>query len=190
TIAHECLLGDDVRIQSGTVIGSDGFGYAKDGRRWVRIPQNGKVRIGSGVEIGANCTIDRGALKDTVIEDGVIIDNLVHIAHNVVVGEGCAMAGCVAIAGSTVIGRETTLAGGVGVVGHLNIPPKSHFAARTLVTKSPRHAGAYASGTPMMPYVEWRKAAARFSQLDQMARKLNELERLVGTIQSLRDAED
>jgi UDP-3-O-[3-hydroxymyristoyl] glucosamine N-acyltransferase len=189
TIEHDVVVGDRVRIQAGTVVGSEGFGYAHDRGRWVRIPQIGRVVIGNDVEIGANCTIDRGAIKDTQIHDHVIIDNLVHIAHNVVIEEGCALAGCAAIAGSTRLGRGTTVAGGVGILGHLEIAPGSHFTARTLVSRSVRQPGAYSSGTGMLENNRWRKAAARFGQLDEMARKIKQLEREVENLSKKRGME-
>lgn len=177
TIYHQVVIGEHCRVQSGTVIGSDGFGYAKQNGQWVRIPQTGTVRIGDRVEIGANCTIDRGALSDTVIENGVIIDNLVHIAHNVQLGENVAIAGCSGVAGSAVIERNVTLAGRASVIGHLRVCEGTHITACTLVTKSITTPGVYSSGTVQQENREWRKSVARFTQLDDMARRLRALEK-------------
>ena len=177
TIYHGVCIGNFVRVQSGTVIGGDGFGYAPNRGKWERIAQLGGVRIGNHVEIGANTCIDRGALGDTIIEDHVILDNLIQIAHNVKVGEGTAMAGCVGIAGSTEIGRNCTLAGGVGLAGHLKLTDGVHISGMTLVTNSILEPGAYASGTSHMPVHEWRRSAARFKQLDSMAKRLQKLEK-------------
>lgn len=178
-IYHECVLGDRVNIHSGAIIGSDGFGFANDRGRWEKIAQIGRVVIHDDVDIGANTTIDRGALDDTVIHQGVIIDNQVHIAHNVVIGAFTAIAGCVGIAGSTRIGAYCVMAGGVGVAGHLDICDKVQFTGMTMVTKSITEPGSYSSGTGMEPTIHWRKTAARLRQLDDMARRLRELEALV-----------
>jgi UDP-3-O-[3-hydroxymyristoyl] glucosamine N-acyltransferase len=183
TIYHRVLIGERCLVHSGTVIGADGFGYAQDPTQnqgqWVRIPQLGSVRIGDRVEIGANCTIDRGALDDTVIGDGVIIDNLVHIAHNVHLGENVAIAGCSAIAGSTTLGKGVTLAGRSNVLGHLTIAEGAHVTACTLITHSIDKPGVYSSGTVQQENREWRKNAVRFTQLDEMARRLRALEKLL-----------
>lgn len=177
TIAHHCVLGDRVKIHSGTTIGSDGFGYAPSREEgWVKIHQNGRVVIGNNVEIGANCAIDRGAVKDTVIKDGVIIDNLVHIAHNVIVGERTAIAGCVGIAGSTELGAGCTMGGFVAINGHLKIADNVHFNGGTVVTKSISEAGHYASGSPMQDVRSWRKNMVRISQLDEWVGRIKKLE--------------
>lgn len=179
TLYHGVTLGDEVNIHSGTVIGGDGFGFAPSADGWVKIHQLGGVRIGNRVEIGANCCIDRGALDDTIIEDGVIMDDQIMIAHNVVVGAGTAMAGCCQVAGSAVIGKRCTLAGNVGVVGHITICDGVHVTARTMVTRSIKEPGSFSSGTPMMDSGQWRKSAARFSKLDELHRRVVALERQV-----------
>ena len=179
TLYHGVVLGDEVNIHSGTVIGGDGFGFAPSQEGWVKIHQLGGVRIGNRVEIGANCCIDRGALDDTVIEDGVIMDDQIMIAHNVVVGAGTAMAGCCQVAGSAIIGKRCTLAGNVGIVGHITICDGVHITARTMVTRSISEPGSYPSGTPMMDSGQWRKSAARFSKLDELHRRVVALERQV-----------
>ncbi|MDO6682813.1 UDP-3-O-(3-hydroxymyristoyl)glucosamine N-acyltransferase [Oceanobacter sp. 5_MG-2023] len=177
TLYYRVSIGDRVRVQSGAVIGSDGFGFAPNKGKWERIAQLGNVRIGNNVEIGANTCIDRGALEDTVIEDDVILDNLIQIAHNVHVGQGAAMAGCVGIAGSTHIGKGCTLAGGVGIAGHLTLADGVHALGMTLITNSIDEPGVYASGTSHMPAKQWRRSAARFKQLDSIAKRLQKLEK-------------
>lgn len=176
TLYDDIYVGSDCHIHSGVVIGSDGFGYARGQTGWVRIHQLGKVILGERVEIGANSCIDRGALGDTVIGDGVIIDNLVHIAHNVEIGENTAIAANVAIAGSTIVGSNCTIAGAVGIIGHLDIVDGVHITALSLVTRSITEAGSYSSGTQMGPTKEWRKNAVRFSRLDEIYRRLRALE--------------
>lgn len=177
TLYHAVVMGKRVRVQSGAVIGGDGFGFAPNKGKWERIAQLGGVLIGDNVEIGANTCIDRGALGNTVIENDVILDNLIQIAHNVKVGEGSAMAGCVGIAGSTEVGKYCTLAGGVGLAGHLKITDRVHISGMTLITNSISEPGAYASGTAYMPVQEWRRNAARFKQLDSLAKRLQKLEK-------------
>ncbi|MCY4046143.1 MAG: UDP-3-O-(3-hydroxymyristoyl)glucosamine N-acyltransferase [Cellvibrionales bacterium] len=180
TLYHDVVLGDEVEVHSGTVIGSDGFGFAPDPkgtRKWHKIHQLGTVIIGDRVDIGSSTTIDRGALGDTRIENDVIIDSQVHIGHNCVVGEGSALAGCVGLAGSSIIGKGCLLAGGVGIAGHLSIPDGSQITGMTMVTKSLSKPGSYSSGTPMMTTRDWKKSAIRFSQLDEMAKRLKQLEK-------------
>ena len=138
---------------------------------------NNPVWIGDDVELGGNCTIDRGALDDTVIADRVILDNQVQIAHNVELGENTGIAGCSAIAGSTKIGKNCTIAGAVGIIGHLNIVDNVHITVRSLVTKSIEKAGSYSSGTSMQDTKTWRRNAVRFSQLDTMAKRLSNIEK-------------
>ena len=142
-IYHDCVVGARAVIQSGAVIGGDGFGFAKDGQRWVKIPQIGRVVIGDDVEIGANTTVDRGALDDTVIADDVKLDNLIMIAHNCQIGEHTAMAGCVGIAGSTKVGRRCTIGGAGMIVGHIEIGDDVHVSGGTLISKSLREPGQY-----------------------------------------------
>jgi UDP-3-O-[3-hydroxymyristoyl] glucosamine N-acyltransferase len=181
-IAADSIIGERVLLHPGAVIGRDGFGFAKDGERWVRIPQVGRVRIGNDVEIGANSTVDRGAIEDTVIADGVKIDNLVQIGHNVVVGEHTAMAACSGIAGSTHIGRRCTIAGAVGVAGHLEIGDDVHFTGMAMVTRSQTEPGVYSSGIPAMPNSEWRRAIGRLRRLNGLAERVRRLERALGDV--------
>jgi len=179
TITHGVYIGRNCIFHSGSVIGADGFGFAPDNNRWQKIHQLGGVVIGDRVEVGAGTTIDRGALGDTRIDTGVIIDNLVMIAHNVHVGEHTAIAGCSGIAGSTSVGKNCTIAGGVGMVGHINVCDGVHVSGMTLVNKSIKKPGAYSSGTGITAMKKWRKNAVRFSQLDDMAVRLKTLERKI-----------
>lgn len=175
-IEAECCLGARVRIQPGAIIGGEGFGYVLDGNEWIRVPQIGRVVIGDDVQIGANTTIDRGALEDTEIGDGVLLDNLIQVAHNVRIGAGTAIAGCTGIAGSAVIGQRCRIGGAVGIVGHITIADDVHVTAMSLVSRSIHEAGAYSSGTPMDTHANWRRSAARYRQLDRLARRVGRLE--------------
>jgi len=177
SIYHDVTIGDQVTIHSGAVIGADGFGFAHSEGRWVKIYQLGGVVIGSRVEIGACTTIDRGALEDTVIEDGVILDNHVQIAHNVRVGENTAMAGCSGVSGSTIVGKNCIFAGQSGVVGHVTLCDGVHLTGGTIVTKSLTEPGSYSSGTAFSKTDDWRKNAVRFNQLDDLARRVKQLEK-------------
>jgi UDP-3-O-[3-hydroxymyristoyl] glucosamine N-acyltransferase len=177
SIYHEVVLGEHCLVQANTVIGSDGFGYAPTNGTWLKIPQLGSVIIGNNVEIGASTTIDRGALDNTIIEDNVILDNQIQIAHNVVIGAGTAMAACSVIAGSTVVGKNCTLAGLVGVNGHIEIPDNCVFTGMTMVTKSITESGVYSSGMPATNNKEWRRTNVRIKKLDDMAKRLSALEK-------------
>lgn len=177
TVYHGCVIGNDCIIHSHAVIGADGFGFAPQGGQWTKIHQLGGVEIGDEVEVGACTCIDRGALGNTVIGRGVKIDNQVQIAHNVQIGDYSAIAACSAVAGSATIGKHCTIAGGAGVVGHVTVADKTHVTAMTLVTKSIDTAGSYSSGTPFSDSRSWRRSAVRFAQLDDMARRLRDLEK-------------
>ncbi|PKI14699.1 UDP-3-O-(3-hydroxymyristoyl)glucosamine N-acyltransferase [Colwellia sp. 12G3] len=181
TIYHQVEIGHHCLIQANTVIGSDGFGYApvKGPYKWHKIPQLGSVIIGNHVEIGASTTIDRGALDNTEIRDGVILDNQIQIAHNVIVGENTAMAACSVIAGSTVMGKNCTIAGLVGVNGHINIADNCIFTGMAMVTKDITEAGVYSSGMPVAPNKEWNKTNARVRRLDSLTKRVKELEKLL-----------
>jgi UDP-3-O-[3-hydroxymyristoyl] glucosamine N-acyltransferase len=176
TICHGSRIGQRVVVHPGVVIGSDGFGLANDGGRWIKVPQLGAVTIGDDVEIGANTTIDRGALDDTVIEHGVKLDNQIQVAHNVHIGAYTAIAGCTGIAGSARIGARCTIGGGVGIVGHTEIVDDVHITGMSFVAHSISRPGVYSSGTPLEPNSDWRKNYARFRRLDDMARRLRHLE--------------
>lgn len=177
TLYHDVRMGQRVVIQSGAVIGGEGFGFANDRGSWQKIAQIGGVLIGDDVEIGANTTVDRGAINDTVIGNGVKLDNQIQIAHNVQIGDHTAMAACVGISGSTRIGRHCTIAGGVGMVGHIDICDNVFVSGMTMVTRSITEPGAYSSGTAMQPAAEWKKSAARIRQLDGIAKRLQQLEK-------------
>ena len=175
TLYHGVVLGDRVSIHSGAVIGADGFGYAFDGRRSIKIHQLGSVEIGDDVEIGAGTTIDRGAIEDTIIEQGVKIDNQVQIGHNCRIGAHSVICGCSALAGSVTLGRHCVLGGGSGVVGHISLADGVQVSAMSLVSKPITEAGTYSSGTGIMPTRDWKRSIVRFQQLDSIARRLKEL---------------
>jgi UDP-3-O-[3-hydroxymyristoyl] glucosamine N-acyltransferase len=173
TLVARVRLGKRVRILPGAVLGAAGFGLAMDAGRWINVPQLGGVVVGDDCEIGANTCIDRGALDDTMLDEDVRIDNLVQIGHNVRIGAHTAIAGSAAVAGSARIGRYCLIGGGAGVVGHLEIADKVTITARSLVTHTIREPGEYSSGTPLTDNRTWRKNAARFKQLDALARRVN-----------------
>jgi len=175
-IYHDCLIGDNLIAHSGAVIGSDGFGIAMDEGHWIKIPQIGRVVVGNDVEIGANTTIDRGALDDTVIEDGVKLDNQIQVAHNVRIGAHTAIAGCVGIAGSTTIGRYCLIGGSAGILGHLQIADHVEIASFTLIGKSIREAGSYAAIFPFSKTEDWRKNSVHLRHLDDLAGRIRILE--------------
>jgi len=183
SVYHNVIIGEACLIQANTVIGSDGFGYAplNNGSgaqsKWHKIPQLGRVIIGNNVEIGASTTIDRGALEDTIIKDGVILDNQIQIAHNVVIGENTAIAGCSVVAGSTVIGKNCTLAGLVAINGHINIADNCIFTGRAMVSKTITKAGVYSSGMPVVLNKEWNKTNARIKRLDSLMKRVKALEK-------------
>jgi UDP-3-O-[3-hydroxymyristoyl] glucosamine N-acyltransferase len=177
TLVTRVTLGRRVLVHPGAVIGSDGFGLAFDTDHWIKLPQLGGVRIGDDCEIGANTTIDRGALEDTVLEEDVRLDNQIQIAHNVHVGAHTAMAGCAAVAGSAKIGRYCMIGGNAGVLGHLELADRVTITAKSLVTHSIREPGEYSSGVPLQDNRLWRRNAARFKHLDEYARRLAALEK-------------
>jgi UDP-3-O-[3-hydroxymyristoyl] glucosamine N-acyltransferase len=180
TVYHECLIGARCLLHSGVVIGSDGFGIAKDDGVWRKIPQIGRVLIGDDVEIGANTTIDRGALDDTVIEDGVKLDNLIQIAHNVRIGAHTAVAACVGIAGSAKIGSNCALGGASMIYGHITIADNVNVSAGTLIMKSLEHPGTYTGVYPFSSHQRWLKNAAHLRQLDDLVKRIRELEGRLG----------
>ncbi len=173
---HDVQLGKDCIIHAGAVIGSDGFGFAPDQGRWIKIPQVGTVIIEDSVEIGANAAIDRGAIHNTVIKSGVKIDNLVHIAHNVELGENTALAAGTKIAGSTKVGERCTFAGCVAVNGHIEIGDDVHFTGTSMVTSSFKNAGVYSSGIPAVANKDWRKNTARLRKIETLYDKVKQLE--------------
>lgn len=175
-VGERCVLGQDCLLHPGVVVGADGFGYAKDGERWVKAPQLGRVVIGNDVEIGANSTVDRGALIDTEIGDGVKIDNLVQVGHNVRIGEHTAIAGCVGISGSATIGRRCALGGQVGVAGHLSIADDVTVLGTSLVAASITEPGVYSSAIPSERAESWRRKVVRLKQFEDMAERVRRLE--------------
>ena len=172
-----CVVGPRSVLHGGAVVGADGFGMAEDAGAWLRIPQVGRVVIGADCEIGANTTIDRGAIDDTVIEDDVKLDNQIQVGHNCRIGRHTAVAGCVGIAGSTRIGRDCRIGGAAMIGGHLDIPDGTVVSGATTITASPDAPGVYASVFPQLPYREWRKVAVQLRRLDEIAQRLRALER-------------
>jgi UDP-3-O-[3-hydroxymyristoyl] glucosamine N-acyltransferase len=176
-VGARCVVGARGIVHSGVVIGADGFGFAPHQGRWEKIAQLGAVRIGDDVEIGANTCIDRGALDDTVIEDGVKLDNLIQIGHNVRVGAHTAMAGCVGVAGSAKIGRHCTFGGSAMVLGHLEIVDHVHVTAATVVSRSIMKPGQYSGMFPIDDNASWEKNAATLRQLYALRERLRALEK-------------
>jgi UDP-3-O-[3-hydroxymyristoyl] glucosamine N-acyltransferase len=176
TVGENCTLGARCIVHAGVVIGADGFGFAPHQGQWVKIEQLGAVRIGDDVEIGANTCIDRGALEDTVIEDGVKLDNLIQIGHNVQVGAHTAMAGCVGVAGSARIGAHCTVGGGAVVLGHLTLADHVHISAASVVTRSISQSGHYTGIFPLDSNANWEKNAASLKQLSRLRERIKALE--------------
>jgi UDP-3-O-[3-hydroxymyristoyl] glucosamine N-acyltransferase len=177
TIYHGCKIGKDCTIHSGVVIGSDGFGFAKDKNKWLKIPQVGSVKIGDRVDVGANTTIDRGAIEDTEIGNDVILDNLIQIGHNVKVGMGSAIAACTGIAGSTTVGKDCLIGGGSSINGHISITDGVHLVGSSNVAQSITEPGAYASAVTVNTIKAWKRNLLRFHQLDNLAVRLREIEK-------------
>jgi UDP-3-O-[3-hydroxymyristoyl] glucosamine N-acyltransferase len=177
TVYHGCEIGDRAILHSGCVIGSDGFGFAPNDGQWEKIPQIGRVRIGDDVEIGACTTIDRGALEDTVIEDGVKLDNLIQVAHNVTIGAHSAIAACTGIAGSAKIGRHCTIGGAAMIFGHIEIADGTRISTNTLITKSLPRPGTYTSALPFSEHEVWQKNAVHMRNLDKLVQRVKELEK-------------
>jgi len=187
TFLAGCSMGKRGIIHPGAVIGADGFGFANEGGAWIKIPQTGAVRIGDDVEIGANTSIDRGALADTVIEDGVKLDNQIQIGHNCHIGAHTAMAGCVGVAGSATIGKYCTFGGAAMVLGHLTIADHVHISSGSMVTRSIREPGQYTGFYPLAKNAEWEKSAVIVRNLATMREKIRELEK---TIKSIGDKQE
>ncbi len=177
TIYHDCLIGERVILHSGVVIGADGFGIAMNEGRWLKVPQIGRVVIGNDVEIGANTTVDRGALDDTVIEEGVKLDNQIQIAHNVHIGAHTAIAACAGVAGSSKIGRYCRIGGAAGIAGHLSIADHVEISTFTLVTKSINKPGTYTGVYAFEPHGEWRRNAVQLRKLAELADRVRALEK-------------
>ncbi|WP_028605661.1 UDP-3-O-(3-hydroxymyristoyl)glucosamine N-acyltransferase [Ottowia thiooxydans] len=178
TLAEDCVIGERCLIQSGAVIGGDGFGFAHHEGAWIKIEQLGAVRIGDDVEIGANTCIDRGALDDTVIEDGVKLDNLIQIGHNTHIGKHTAMAGCVGVAGSARIGAHCTVGGAGMILGHLTIADNVHISSASIVTRSILKPGHYTGFFPIDENAAWEKNAATLKNIHSLRERLKRLEAL------------
>lgn len=172
TLCHDVVLGKNVILHPGVVIGADGFGLAQEKDQWIKIPQIGSVKISDNVEVGANSTIDRGAIEATIIGPGVKIDNQVQIGHNVVVGENTAIAGCTAIAGSSVIGKRCMIGGAVAINGHIEIVDDVIITAMSGVANSIKSPGVYSSGLPVTDNRIWRRNVIRFKKLDEIIKKI------------------
>lgn len=184
TLYQGSMVGKRAVFHSGAVIGADGFGFARDADgAWVKIPQTGAVVIGDDVEVGANTTIDRGALENTVIGNGVKLDNQIQIAHNVRVGEHTAMAGCVGVAGSARIGKRCTVGGGAIILGHIELADDVHVSSGTLVAKSISRPGSYTGTVPFMPHEDWLRNFSRVRHLDAMADRIRALEKRLAELE-------
>ena len=177
TLYQDTEIGKNVIIKAGAVIGADGFGFTQEEGRWIRIPQIGHVILEDDVEIGANTTVDRGAISATVVSAGVKIDNQVQVAHNVTIGKHTGIAGCAGISGSVKIGAHCMIAGGVGIAGHLSIADNVFISGMSLVTNSIKQSGSYSGAVPLQDSRAWRKSSVRFKQLDELARRIKKLEK-------------
>ena len=190
TLCRGVSIGERTVIQPGAVIGGDGFGFAQDAGRWLKVPQIGSVRVGCDVEIGSNTAIDRGAIEDTVIEEGAKLDNLIQIGHNVRIGAHTALAACVGVSGSTSIGRRCMIGGQVGIGGHLTICDDVMITGCTMVSHSVRRPGVYSGGIPLEEAHTWRRLVGRFKRLEALAARLKSLERRAGTVEDLDEDDD
>ena len=184
TIYHGCIIGDRAILHSACVIGADGFGFAPDQGRWEKIPQIGRVVISDDVEVGACTTIDRGALEDTVIEEGVKLDNLIQVAHNVHIGAHTAIAACTGIAGSAKIGRHCTIGGAAMIFGHIEIADGTRISTNTLITKSLTRPGTYTSALPFSEHAVWQRNAVHLRNLDQLVNRVKALEARLAELES------
>jgi UDP-3-O-[3-hydroxymyristoyl] glucosamine N-acyltransferase len=182
-VYDECVIGDRVVLHSGVVIGADGFGIAMADDRWVKIPQIGRVVIGNDVEVGANTTIDRGTIGDTVVEEGVKLDNQIQIAHNVRIGAHTAIAACAGVAGSATIGRYCRIGGASGIAGHITIADHVEISAHTIITKSIDKPGTYTGAYPFEPNRDWRRNAAQLRHLADLAERLRALEKKLAALE-------
>ncbi|HET9388686.1 MAG TPA: UDP-3-O-(3-hydroxymyristoyl)glucosamine N-acyltransferase [Steroidobacteraceae bacterium] len=187
TLCHGVRIGPRTVIQPGAVIGADGFGFAPERGRWVKVPQIGSVILGADVEIGSNTTVDRGAIEDTIIEEGAKLDNQIQIGHNVRIGAHTVIAGCTGISGSTVIGRHCVIGGAVGIAGHLTICDGVTITGFAMVSRSLTEPGVYSSGIPIEESKVWRRQVARYRKLETYEKRLKRLERAAGTTQDESD---
>ncbi|MDJ0777882.1 MAG: UDP-3-O-(3-hydroxymyristoyl)glucosamine N-acyltransferase [Gammaproteobacteria bacterium] len=177
TLSGSAQIGDRCILHPGSVVGADGFGLVEHAEAWKKIPHLGSVRIDDDVEIGANTTVDRGALDDTVIEQGCKLDNQIQVGHNVHIGAHTAIAGCVGIAGSARIGRYCKISGGAGILGHLQVADHVTITAMSLVTRDIREPGVYSSGTPLLENRLWLRNSSRYKSLEQLAQRVDRLEK-------------
>ncbi len=184
TLCHGVKIGARALLHPGVVIGGDGFGFAPENRKWVKIPQIGTVRVGADVEIGSNTTVDRGAIGDTVIEDGVKLDNLVMVAHAARIGEHTVIAGCTGVSGSTTIGKRCVIGGAVGTAGHISIADDVSITGFSMITHSITEPGVYSSGLPFDKNRVWRRTVGHVKRLDNYVSRLKQLERAQGLSQS------
>lgn len=184
TIKHHCQIGENCHLFSGAVIGSDGFGYAEEAGRWLKIPQVGRVILQAFVDVGANTTIDRGALDDTVIEEGVKLDNLIQIGHNCIIGAHTVIAGCVGIAGSARIGKHCKIGGAAMVLGHLEIADHVTISPGSMITRSLMTADTYTALMPFQTHKAWLATAAKIRHLDDFADKIKQLEKELALLKS------
>jgi UDP-3-O-[3-hydroxymyristoyl] glucosamine N-acyltransferase len=180
TLGPGTRTGERCLLHPGAVLGADGFGIAKLGEEWIKVPQLGGVLLGNDVEVGANTTIDRGAIEDTIIEDGVKLDNQIQVGHNVRIGAHTVIAGCTAIAGSATIGKRCMIGGAAGIVGHIELADDVVITAFTFVSHSLRKAGTFSGSVPVEEAPAWRKNTARLRHLDELARKVRALEKRLG----------
>jgi UDP-3-O-[3-hydroxymyristoyl] glucosamine N-acyltransferase len=176
TLCHHVTIGNRVKMHPGVVIGADGFGIANDNGIWIKIPQLGSVQIGDDVEIGANTTIDRGALDDTMIGNGVKLDNQIQIGHNDIIGDNTVIAGCVGISGSTTIGANCAIGGGTGIAGHISIADGVQLTGMSMVTKSISQSGTYSSGIPVEPTRQWHKNVVHYRKMSDLHERVKRLE--------------
>ena len=183
-VYRDCIIGRHCTLFAGVVIGADGFGYAEEEGRWVKIPQVGRVVIEDHVDIGANTTIDRGALDDTIIEEGAKLDNLIQIGHNCRIGAHSVIAGCVGIAGSAQIGKHCRIGGAAMVLGHLTIADGVTISPGSMITRSITRAGTYTALMPFQTHEEWLRTAANVRHLDRMAERLKALEKEIAAIKA------
>ena len=178
-VYHDCVIGNRCTIAAGTVIGADGFGFANDNGRWVRIPQVGRVLVGDDVSIGANTAIDRGALDDTIIEEGVKLDNLIQIGHNCRIGAHTVIAGCVGIAGSAVVGKHCRIGGAAMILGHLEIADGVTVSPGTMITRSLTKADTYTALMPFQTHEDWLKTAVNVRRLTDLSERVKTLEKML-----------
>lgn len=184
TIRHHCVIGRSCHIFSGAVIGSDGFGYAEEHGQWIKIPQVGRVILHDHVDVGANTTIDRGALDDTVIEEGVKLDNLIQIGHNCIIGAHTVIAGCVGVAGSARIGQHCRIGGAAMILGHLEIADHVTISPGSMITRSLATADTYTALMPFQTHRAWLNTAANIRHLDDFANRIKHLEKEIALLKS------